>query len=153
MHGEIVRLLETGVFLETASAAAGVDVDTVRRWMKEGARELEAQEAGAPPREELEHLARFTRDVRAALVAAENRAVENITSPAWAAEDWRASAWYLERRNPARWGMKITQIVTDELEAFVAALEERLPPDVFAQVLRAAAAAAPGGAAPGARGD
>lgn len=146
----LLELLRNGVFLETAAAAAGVDSDSVRKWLRTGARERERREKGGAPDSTLDELVRFHEEITAALVEAENEAARRVTSAG--RYDWKAAAWYLERRAPSRWGQKIGVMVTQELEAFLDALEERLPPDVFDQVLRAAdgalasgKASAPGG--------
>jgi len=83
---KVLQLLRDGSFRSKAAAAVGVDLDTLLAWMIEHpdfARDVEAAEAKA----ELEHL-RNLRDK--------------------AGDDWRASAWWLERKHPDRWGKRET---------------------------------------------
>jgi hypothetical protein len=94
----IIRAIQSGNWLETASAYAGVDASTVRRWMAKG----DAEDAEEPYRS-------FCAAVKKARAEAEIRAVALIQK---AAQDgtWQASAWYLERSHPDRWGRKRLEI-------------------------------------------
>lgn len=91
LHTEIVTLIENGNYLETAACAAGVDVATVRRWLKRGAR------AASGP------YAEFCAAVKTAEAIAEARSLRRIRSAAINGV-WQADAWYLERKFPSKWG-------------------------------------------------
>jgi hypothetical protein len=95
---KIISALQSGNWLETAAAFAGVDASTVRRWMAKG----DGDDAEEPYRS-------FCAAVKEARAAAEIRAVALIQK---AAQDgtWQASAWYLERSHPDRWGRKRLEI-------------------------------------------
>lgn len=88
----ILKAVQTGNWLETASAFAGVDASTVRRWVAKG----EAEDAEEPYRS-------FCAAIKQARAEAEIRSVTLIQK---AAQDgtWQAAAWYLERSYPDRWG-------------------------------------------------
>lgn len=98
VQDRIVRAIQSGNWLETASAYAGVDASTVRRWMAKG----DSEDAPEPYRS-------FCAAVKKARAEAEIRAVALIQK---AAQDgtWQASAWYLERSHPDRWGRKRLEI-------------------------------------------
>jgi transposase len=95
---KIIRAIQSGNWLETAASYAGVDASTVRRWMAKG----EAEDSEEPYRS-------FCAAVKQARAEAEIRAVALIQK---AAQDgtWQASAWYLERSHPDRWGRKRLEI-------------------------------------------
>lgn len=98
VQNRILRAVQAGNWLETASAYAGVDASTVRRWIAKG----EADDAEEPYRS-------FCAAIKQARAEAEIRAVALIQK---AAQDgtWQASAWYLERSHPDRWGRKRLEI-------------------------------------------
>ena len=102
----IIEAVERGNYIETAAALAGVSEATVYNWRNRGKRELERlekypdAEISKTERPFLEFLEAYTR----ALAVAEDLDVQNINKAA--KDDWRASAWKLERRNPKKWGKK-----------------------------------------------
>lgn len=119
VQDQIVQILQAGNWLETASAYAGVDPSTVRRWMAKG----EGEDAEEPYRA-------FCAAIKQARAQAEIRAVTLIQK---AAQDgtWQASAWYLERSHPDRWGRKRLEITGADsqpvrVEVDVDSLESKL---------------------------
>ena len=95
-----------GNYIETASALAGINKTTVYEWLKRGAREkerLENQPNGRMRKDE-EPFVRFSNAVEKAQAEAEQRDLLIIAKAS--ANDWKASAWRLERRFPAKWGRK-----------------------------------------------
>lgn len=128
VQDKIVRAISTGNWLETACAYAGVDSSTVRRWIAKG----EAEDAEEPFRT-------FCTTIKQAKAEAEIRAVALIQK---AAQDgtWQASAWYLERSFPDRWGrhrLEITgadsqpvrvEVDVDSLESKIKALLDKEKP-------------------------
>ncbi len=89
----ILKNLETGVSREVASRASGVDPETLRRWIRKG------EDAAKG----LYH--QFATDV----IKAESVAVVDMVQVIHDASqrgDWRAAAWWLERRRPADWGRR-----------------------------------------------
>ena len=102
----IVNAVKLGNYIETAAALAGIHKSTLYDWMKRGAREAERLDktpSAKPRKKELPYL-EFSDALTRALAYAESRDVEMIDKAA--IEDWRASAWRLERRNSERWGKK-----------------------------------------------
>lgn len=128
VQDKIVRAISTGNWLDTACAYAGVDSSTVRRWIAKG----ESEDAEPVFRE-------FCTAIKQAKAEAEIRAVALIQK---AAQDgtWQASAWYLERSFPDRWGrhrLEITgadsqpvrvEVDIDSLESKIKALLDKEKP-------------------------
>lgn len=81
-------MLSSGVHRDVAARAVGITDRTLRNWMRKG-------EEGDPTFEQ------FAEDVKQAEAKAEVGHVANITLASRA--DWRASAWYLERKADTRW--------------------------------------------------
>jgi len=107
----------------------GITSGTWYRWMKDGKRFLENPDAHAeqPYSEEMKRLmARFYYMVRLGQAEAEQRAV-NIVQKA-SINDWKAAAWYLERKYRERWGRTIITVEGDErsskLDEFVSAMQK-----------------------------
>jgi hypothetical protein len=90
----IVLSITAGNYTETAAAAAGISKVTLLDWLKRGAR------PGAPPA-----LAAFARDYAQAEAKAEELHLGSITKASIRGQ-WPASAWFLERKHPTRWGRK-----------------------------------------------
>ena len=88
---EIVAAIREGNYLETAAALVGVNVSTVRHWLRRGRR----QQGGLH--------ADFSAAVRKAEGYAEQQSLDRIRQAAERGV-WVADAWYLERKFPARWG-------------------------------------------------
>ncbi len=95
----IVQLLRTGNWAVTAASMAGVTRSTYERWIKQGEADVEA---GI----ESPHAA-FARACARASAQAEAVRVFRIQQAA--ERDWRADAWWLERRFPRRWGERVVQ--------------------------------------------
>jgi hypothetical protein len=79
--------LEAGNTRAAAAQAAGIAPDTLRTWMRQG-----EQEATGRHRT-------LARTVEQAEAQAETEAVAEIRA-AWKRGEWRAAAWWLERRRP-----------------------------------------------------
>ena len=79
--------LEAGNTRAAAAQAAGIEPDTLRVWMRQG----EQQATGR-------HRT-LARTVEQAEAQAETEAVAEIRA-AWKRGEWRAAAWWLERRRP-----------------------------------------------------
>ena len=129
----ILDAVKGGNFLETAAALAGVDVKTVRNWIKYGIREAERWERGEEPNDKFAPMVKFAEDFRAAEADAEATAVSRIQLAG--VTDWKAGAWFLERKFPRKWGQRFNVMVDEEIGAFLSALESKLDDDVFLEVL------------------
>ncbi len=123
----LVSLLRAGQNRESACAAVGIGTATLRRW-------LAAAESGDT------RLARFARVIHEAESEAETRAVAQVQLHGKA--DWRALAWWLERRFPKKWGdhrvvtMRVEQEREQMLDVLQRALQQRGLEDVLEEVLR-----------------
>lgn len=92
LQDKLCRLIRAGNFAETAAAACGINRDTLREWVKRGARE------GAGRYHDLAVA------VDEASSIAESRAIALIAKAA--ESQWQAAAWFLERKHSDRWGRK-----------------------------------------------
>jgi hypothetical protein len=85
---KLLRVLSSGVHRDVAARAVGITDRTLRNWMRKG-------EGGDPL------FRQFAEDVKQVEAKAEVGHVANITLAS--RNDWRASAWYLERKADTRW--------------------------------------------------
>lgn len=81
----VLEALRIGCSRRVAAASAGISDDTLRRW------------ASRSPMLQLE--------IEKAEAEATMAAVESVRRAAICG-DWRASAWWLERRKPEEWGLR-----------------------------------------------
>ena len=90
--GCIVDALGAGHYREVACKLAGIDRKTLLNWLKRGERER----------------AGLYRDLYLAVERAEAKAevfhLKNIETAS--VKSWFASAWFLERKHPERWGKR-----------------------------------------------
>jgi transposase len=99
MQAQIVKLLKQGNTFETAAVLSGISKATFFNWMNRG-------ETGEEP------YASFRAAVEQAVAHAEAERVKIIMEAAKGTgrykdnADWKAAAWFLERRNPEVWGRK-----------------------------------------------
>ncbi len=91
-------LLESGVGLIAAMNAAGIYAATMTYWRKRGGDHR--LNGHWPPEEVVEPYASFVRDIFAAEISAEVGSLAMIRG----SKDWRAHAWFLERRYRKAWG-------------------------------------------------
>ena len=90
---EICAQVEGGVTMRVAAQTAGVARSTLYSWLELG------REGRAP-------YAAFRDRLERAQAQCEIRVMQQIVEAA--ASDWRAGAWWLERRFPKRWGLRQT---------------------------------------------
>lgn len=86
----ICKLIEYGVTIEAAAESEGVSRKTIYNWRDAG-------RAGTS-----KAMVRFAAQLERALAAAETRLTLNVINRA--KDDWRAGAWWLERRRPDVYG-------------------------------------------------
>jgi transposase len=89
----ICEYISQGNYLDTSCRLAGIDYSTFRGWMVKGEQEGKGE------------YFEFLRQVRLAEAQAEAERVRLILQ-AGKLDDWKANAWYLERKYPDRWGKK-----------------------------------------------
>ena len=82
-----------GNYLDTACRLAGIDYGTMRRWILQGESDMSGR------------FYEFAEAVKVAEAIAESERVRLILH-AGKYDDWKANAWYLERKFPDRWGRK-----------------------------------------------
>lgn len=87
------RLISVGIPISTACQVEGITKKTLRNWRERAA-------AGE------QDYADFVADLDQALAKAEVAVTMNVVKAAQV--DWRAGAWWLERRRPDRYGAKQT---------------------------------------------
>ena len=97
---ELVKWLKLGYYIEDACTMAGIGKTTYYRW-------LEKAEEG------LEEFRDFRDAVQKARAEAEGAHIINIRK---AADNgvWQASAWFLERSHPSKWGKKNPDLINEE---------------------------------------
>jgi hypothetical protein len=93
VHDSIVKLIESGNYIEVACQACGISTPTYYNWLKRG-------EDGEEP------FLSFFNAVRDAEAIAETRMVETINEAATKNKDWKAAMEYLGRKKPDRWARK-----------------------------------------------
>lgn len=107
-----VKLMAAGNYFECACAFCGITDRTGYRWLQWGDEALDEanDELGAVP-EEKQIYARFCLATREASAKAEaglaSRILEASARPT--SGDWKAGAWFLEKRYQRRWGMKMSK--------------------------------------------
>lgn len=101
----IIYDVERGAYYQQAAAAAGIHVSTLKGWREQGEEDLDAGR-DTPFAALVEGLTR-------ASAQAELTMVQRIR--AQAGEDWRAAAWWLERKAPERWARRDKLDVTADV--------------------------------------
>lgn len=100
---KIVHAILAGNYLETAASYANIYPKTLRNWLVAGAQ----RNASALQRE-------LTRRVNDAVAVAEVNAIAEIRAVGAGLDgrkrDWKALAWWLERKFPDRWARKTPEI-------------------------------------------
>jgi len=118
----ICNWLKLGYYQEDAAIMAGISASTYYEWMKKGEQErvaleegekaltlpdtsLPASEDGTPEIELIYPFLEFSEAVKKARAEAEGAHIRNIRK---AADNgvWQASAWFLERSHPKKWGKR-----------------------------------------------
>lgn len=104
MQARICASVRSGNWLETAAQMGGIDRDTLFAWKRKGKEDLEA---GRPN----SIYGQFVNAVARAEAEAEAASVLRVLIASQ--KDWRAAAWYLERRHRDRWTASPTLSVDD----------------------------------------
>lgn len=134
---KFVEIVRRGNFRESACAQVGITPPTMRRWLRM------ASEGHEQLREWVRKLDQAEAEAEDVMVVAIRRA---------AIKDWRAAAWYLERRGPQRWGFKAQVEVSlqEELARVLDVVEREVGSEAAARIFGALTDGAAGdGTAPG----
>lgn len=122
---EICNWLKLGYYQEDAATMAGISASTYYDWMKKGDDAQKALESGdsssLPATQEGDEVEvvnmfqEFSEAVKKARAEAEGAHIRNIRK---AADNgtWQASAWFLERSFPKKWGKRSTLDIADPNE-------------------------------------
>lgn len=146
LHGEriikdLAKAFKLGAYLETAASYAGVEAKVLRRWIKKG-KEIRRSKIEPIKRKEQLYLKMYLA-VKRAIALSEINALSRIDEAS--VSDWKAAAWRLSRRNPARWSgtktvdHKINPISVDH-KHLVEIDYDSLPIDVCEKLLQMAKA-------------
>ena len=98
----IALAVSEGHYLQHAAAAAGVARSTVHNWLARGRLARERLDGGGEPEPDEEPYLDFLDTVEGAERCAAELGIAPIRD-AMERGDWRAAAWYLERRLPSHW--------------------------------------------------
>lgn len=130
----IITALAGGNHFSTACEFAGIPPATGQEWLMRG-------NGTHGSRKSTPQLASFASAIKKAQSDAEVACVAQIKSAA--STSWQAAAWWLERKYPDKWAQshQVNVKVKAEIEDFLHALEAKLPPDIFDQVIAAVMAA------------
>ena len=111
LQEDILKVIRSGNYIETACAYVGINKSTFYDWLKRGAREKDRLEKNprARIRKSEKIYVEFSNAVEKALAHAEIRDVAIIGKAA--EENWKAAAWRLERKFPERWGRDRKSVV------------------------------------------
>lgn len=123
---KFLRALRVGSYLQDAADYAGIGRSTAMEWMAKGRAKTKPE---------------FTDFLEAVEGALSESINTDLTEIAKAAKDgdWRAAAWRLEHRHPTKFGPQV-KVVEQELSGFLERVKEKVPPDVYEQILSAAVA-------------
>jgi hypothetical protein len=113
LGAQLCKLVSLGVAMNAACKAEGIGRKTLYRWREYGAQGREPYRT-------------FVRQLNRSLAKAETAITLHVVRAAQ--RDWRAGAWWLERRAPDRYGPKqtlrvekpLTELTEAELDAAIA---------------------------------
>lgn len=97
VQAKVVRAIKAGNYAEVAARHAGIDIATYMRWKVKG------EEGREPYRA-------FREAIHDAEAYAQQRAVGVISRAM--SKDWKAAAWYLERKFTAQWSKYERHVLT-----------------------------------------
>ena len=136
----IVKAIRVGCYIEEAAEAQGVSRAVVYQWLELG--RVGASQA------HIDFLDTVTR-ARAADTVDSMESINQASKLATGDLEWKAAAWKLERKLPAKFGPKVRITVVEELSGFLEELSRALPPQWYERVLEVAARRGSGGEAGG----
>jgi hypothetical protein len=126
----IVKSIRLGCYIEDAAEAEGVSRSVVFDWLDQGRRGVSEAH--------IEFLDAVTR-ARAADTRNSMATIEKASKLESGALEWKAAAWKLERKHPAKFGPKVRITVVEELSGFLEELARVIPAEWYEKVLEVAA--------------
>jgi hypothetical protein len=126
----IVEAVRVGCYIEDAAEAQGVSRAVVYHWLEQG--RLGASQA------HIDFLDTVTR-ARAADTIDSMATIATASKLESGALEWKAAAWKLERKHPAKFGPKVRITVVEELSGFLEELARVIPAEWYEKVLEVAA--------------
>lgn len=147
---KVLQYVRSGAYIETAAAAAGINKQTLFRWLREGAKgknkslsDFSAAVEKALGEAELRDLLIIGRAATGGEVIADVTVTKpdgtTVRDRKLSVPQWQAAAWRLERKFPDRYGItrRIQAEVEREVEALLERIKEVLTDVEFAKVLAA----------------
>lgn len=119
---EVLKYLRLGMSRAEACRLATIGESTLSTWVSVGQGALEGGREWT-----------FAKAVESAEDFAKKHSLEKITG----SRDWRAHAWLLSVREPARFGQKVRVTLEQEFTDALERIRKRVSPDVYEQVLDA----------------
>jgi hypothetical protein len=107
----IIGYIEQGAPIDTAAAAAGISITTIRKWRRDGVRLAQAQDKGETIADKDLPFLEFSARCKSAEAQGEVSLVKGIRAAGEFVDDrgrrqWQAFAWLLERRHPERYARR-----------------------------------------------
>lgn len=102
----ICQLIRAGNYIRTAAAQAGLTETTIYAWSRRGQADIDAGNENSPHAQF--HLALMRAE-------AQSEALRVVRIQRAGEQDWRADAWFLERRFPERWAARPTLTLAGEV--------------------------------------
>lgn len=128
VQADIVKVIQEGNYIETASAYAGIHKSTLYDWLKRGEREKQRvlKDGRRRIKKNERQYVEFSNAVEKALAESEMKDVSLIGKAA--ETQWQASAWRLERKFPDKWGRRnrTTSLDIKKQELEIKMLEKNL---------------------------
>lgn len=97
---DICKVIRSGNYIKTACLYVDIDETTFYRYMKLGEQDMKEEKDTV--------YSKFYKSVKKARAVAETRNVAVINKAS--KENWQASAWWLERSFPDRWGRRSVSV-------------------------------------------
>lgn len=119
----LITAISLGAPRYVACAKTGLDEKTLRNWLDRGVTDDDGNPVDQRP--DVEEYVEFRLKFLAAEAEQEQQMLASITSD----EDWKARAWYMERRYPDRYNQKTKLEHSGEVTANVVTGVVMLPPE------------------------
>jgi transposase len=109
----IIQAAQAGVYPAVAAAFAGISTSTLDGWLRDAAEDIDAGRETP--------LSVFSEEIGRVVARIEVAALARIQAAM--ADDWRAAAWFIERRFPERWSKRDARHLERSGQASTAVVE------------------------------